>query len=59
MFHWVFWEPTLNAEQLGIETIPPGLLTVWLPIAMLISLGLLFLGQLTFRRLAVHFAQEL
>jgi len=59
VFHWVFWEPTLNAEQLGIETIPPGLLTVWLPIAMLISLGLLFLGQLTFRRLAVHFAQEL
>lgn len=59
VFHWVFWEPTLSAEQLVIETIPPGLLTVWLPIAMLISLGLLFLGQLTFRRLAVHFAQEL
>jgi len=59
VFHWVFWEPTLTAEQLVIETIPPGLLTLWLPIAMMISLGLLFLGQLTFRRLAVHFAQEL
>ena len=59
VFHWAFWEPTLNAEQLVIETIPPGLLTLWLPIAMMISLGLLFLGQLTFRRLAVHFAQEL
>lgn len=59
VFHWVFWEPTLTAEQLVIETIPPGLLTLWLPTAMMISLGLLFLGQLTFRRLAVHFAQEL
>ena len=59
VFHWAFWEPTLNAEQLVIETIPPGLLTLWLPIAMMISLGLLFLGQLTFRRLAVHVAQEL
>ena len=59
VFHWAFWEPTLNAEQLVIETIPPGLLTLWLPIALMISLGLLFLGQLTFRRLAVHFAQEL
>ena len=59
VFHWVFWEPTLTAEQLTMETIPPGLLTVWLPIAMMISLGLLFLGQFTFRRLAVHFAQEL
>lgn len=59
VFHWVFWEPTLTAEQLVIETIPPGLLTLWLPIALMISLGLLFLGQLTFRRLAVHFAQEL
>jgi ABC-2 type transport system permease protein len=58
VFHWAFWEPTLTPEQM-IDTIPPGLLTLWLPIAMLISLALLFLGQLTFRRLAIHFAQEL
>ena len=38
---------------------PPDLLTLWLPVALLISIAVLFLGQLTFRRLAVHFAQEL
>lgn len=59
IFHWVFWEPTLKADQMSVSALPPDLLTLWLPIAMLTSIVVLFLGQLTFRRLAVHFAQEL
>jgi ABC-2 type transport system permease protein len=59
VFHWAFWEPTLKADQFVAGTMPPDLLTLWLPVAMLITLVVLFLGQLTFRRLAVHFAQEL
>jgi ABC-2 type transport system permease protein len=59
VFHWAFWEPTLKADQLVTDAVPPGLLTFWLPVALLITLAVLFLGQLTFRRLAVHFAQEL
>ncbi|MDE8667353.1 ABC transporter permease [Pseudarthrobacter sp. H3Y2-7] len=59
VFHWAFWEPTLKADQLVADTMPPDLLTLWLPVAMLVTLAVLFLGQLTFRRLAIHFAQEL
>ncbi len=59
VFHWAFWEPTLKADQMVADTMPPDLLTVWLPVAMLVTLAVLFLGQLTFRRLAIHFAQEL
>jgi ABC-2 type transport system permease protein len=59
VFHWAFWEPTLKADQMVADTMPPDLLTVWLPVAMLVTLAVLFLGQQTFRRLAIHFAQEL
>lgn len=59
VFHWSFWEPTLKPDQLVNDATPPGMLTLWLPVALLITLAVLFVGQLTFRRLAVHFAQEL
>lgn len=59
IFHWAFWHPTLSAEQTSMVELPPDLLTLWLPVSLLISLVVLFLGQLVFRRLAVHFAQEL
>ncbi|WP_457962911.1 ABC transporter permease [Arthrobacter sp. D1-29] len=59
VFHWAFWEPTLKADQLVGDVMPPDLFTLWLPVAMVITLIVLFLGQFTFRRLAVHFAQEL
>ncbi|MFF2245184.1 ABC transporter permease [Arthrobacter sp. NPDC058130] len=59
VFHWAFWEPTLKADQMVNDASPPGMLTLWLPVALLITLAVLFLGQWTFRRLAVHFAQEL
>lgn len=59
VFHWAFWEPTLKADQLVGTIMPPDLLTLWLPVAMLITLTVLFFGQMIFRRLAIHFAQEL
>ena len=59
IFHWAFWFPTLKEDQLGFASMPPDLLTVWLPVAFLISIVVLFVGQLAFRRSAVHFAQEL
>lgn len=59
VFHWTFWEPTLKADQMVSDTMPPDLLNFWLPVSMLISIAILFLGQLMFRRLSVHFAQEL
>jgi ABC-2 type transport system permease protein len=59
VFHWAFWEPTLKADQLVGDVMPPDLFTLWLPVAIVITLIVLFLGQFTFRRLAVHFAQEL
>jgi ABC-2 type transport system permease protein len=59
VFHWAFWEPTLKTDQSVGDAMPPDLLGLWLPVAMLVTLAVLFLGQLTFRRLAVHFAQEL
>jgi ABC-2 type transport system permease protein len=59
VFHWAFWEPTLKTDQAVADSMPPDLLTLWLPVSLLITLGVLFLGQLTFRRLSVHFAQEL
>jgi ABC-2 type transport system permease protein len=59
IFHWTFWQPTLKANQIGLADMPPGLLTFWLPVSLLVTLVILFLGQFIFRRLAVHFAQEL
>jgi ABC-2 type transport system permease protein len=59
VFHYAFWYPTLKEDQLGLGSMPPDLLTLWLPVAFLISFAVLFIGQFAFRRLAVHFAQEL
>jgi ABC-2 type transport system permease protein len=59
IFHWTFWQPTLKSDQIGLADMPPGLLTFWLPVSLLVTLVILFLGQFIFRKLAVHFAQEL
>lgn len=59
IFHWAFWFPTLKEDQLAMAPLPPDLMTLWLPVAFLISFAVLFIGQLVFRRLSVHFAQEL
>lgn len=59
VFHWAFWYPTLAPDQLGAAPVPPGLLTLWLPVALAVSVVVLLVGQTVFRRLSVRFAQEL
>lgn len=59
LFHWGFWYPTLNADQLSAAPVMPGLGSVWAPVALGVSLVVLFVGQVVFRRLSVRFAQEL
>jgi ABC-2 type transport system permease protein len=59
IFHWAFWYPTLDPDQVPLVTLPPDLVTHWLPVAFCISLVILFAGQVVFRKLAIHFAQEL
>ncbi len=54
-FHHAFWLPTTAGGQGS----PPGLLTLWVPVGLAVSLLILFLGQWTFRRLEGRFAQEL
>lgn len=54
-FHYAFWAPT-TTEAVGIT---PHLLSVWLPLALGFSVLILFLGQMTFKRLEGRFAQEL
>jgi ABC-2 type transport system permease protein len=59
IFHWAFWYPTLKSDQIPLAPLPPDLISLWLPVAFGISLLVLFVGQLVFRKLAIHFAQEL
>jgi ABC-2 type transport system permease protein len=54
-FHFAFWLPTTD----GAESIPPHLLSVWIPVGLAISGLVLLTGQLVFRRLEGRFAQEL
>ena len=55
LFHYAFWYPTTD----GSAAMPPNLFSLWLPVGLAISLVVLALGQLTFRRLEGRFAQEL
>ncbi|WP_334683582.1 ABC transporter permease [Arthrobacter sp. CAN_A214] len=59
LFHWAFWYPTLTDVELAAAPLPPDLLTVWAPIALAVTVLIMFLGQITFRRLSANFAQEL
>lgn len=61
LFHYAFWIPTLSAQaaQLPTSQIPPHLLTFWVPVALLISLLILWIGDSIFRKLEGSFAQEL
>ena len=54
-FHYAFWLPTTD----GSAGIPPHLLNIWMPVAVVVAVAVLLLGQLTFRRLEGRFAQEL
>ena len=53
--HYACWLPTTD----GSAPLPPNLLSIWMPVALLVSAGILLIGQLTFRRLEGRFAQEL
>ena len=55
IFHYAFWYPT----TLQTAALPPHLVLLWLPIGLGVSLVVVFIGQLTFRRLEGRFAQEL
>ena len=54
-FHYAFWLPTTTQDV----SVPPHLVSFWVPVALLISVAVLVWGQLTFRRLEGRFAQEL
>jgi ABC-2 type transport system permease protein len=55
IFHYAFWYPTTSETA----ELPPGLVTLWLPVGLFVSLVVIFIGQFTFRRLEGRFAQEL
>lgn len=57
LFHYAFWATTADGD-IGVAT-PPQLFELWLPVAMIISASVLALGQYTFGKLEVKFAQEL
>ncbi|GAA1341803.1 ABC transporter permease [Arthrobacter roseus] len=60
LFHFAFWLPTTTPDVMDpAMAVPPNLLDFWLPIGLLTSLVIIFLGQFTFRRLEGRFAQEL
>lgn len=57
LFHYGFWFPTLT--QATAWTVPPGLFSLWTPIALAIGVLAFFLGDLAFRKGEGRFAQEL
>ncbi|MDO4917592.1 MAG: ABC transporter permease [Rothia sp. (in: high G+C Gram-positive bacteria)] len=65
LFHYAFWQPTLTPEQQGFLFqegnwhMFPHLLTIWVPVAIAISLVLVLLGNVLFRKFEGDFAQEL
>lgn len=58
VFHWAFWSPTLDPAQ-AQSSLPPDLLTIWFPAAFAVALLVLVIGQIVFKKLSIHFAQEL
>ncbi|WP_091968884.1 ABC transporter permease [Propionibacterium cyclohexanicum] len=60
LFHDCFWAPTakypINPEQWRVV---PHLFTLWTPIALVITVATLVLGDFLFRRFESRFAQEL
>lgn len=55
LFHYAFWYPTIDVEW----HVPPHLITHMAPIAVIISLFVVFVGDLLFRKFEGNFAQEL
>lgn len=57
LFHFGFWLPTTGGVQSWAP--PPHLLALWAPVALLVSIAFLAVGDLLFKRLEGGFAQEL
>ncbi|WP_120521997.1 ABC transporter permease [Arthrobacter celericrescens] len=57
LFHYAFWSTTSGGD--AALAAPPQLFELWLPVALVVSAAVLALGQFTFRKLEVKFAQEL
>ena len=57
LFHYAFWSTTAGGS--AAQAAPPMLFELWLPVALIVSAAVLALGQFTFRKLEVKFAQEL
>lgn len=55
IFHVAFWTQTNGARPIALDN----LFTLWLPVGLVVSIVVLFIGQRTFRKLEGHFAQEL
>ena len=61
LFHYGFWWATLSPEQQALPTaeVVPHLFSFWTPMALLISLVTIFIGDALFRKFEGNFAQEL
>lgn len=57
LFHYGFWAPTIDG--VGVWEVPDKLFSVWTPLALGVSLGLLTMGNRVFSRFEGRFAQEL
>lgn len=58
LFHFGFWQST-TADASAHWTPPPHLFSIWVPVAFAVSIAMLFVGDLVFRRFEAKFAQEL
>lgn len=54
-FHYAFWMPTADQAQ----ALPANFFSIWIPVAVGLSVVILIAGQVIFRRLEGRFAQEL
>ncbi len=65
LFHYAFWQPTLGVDkqQFLLDTgnwhMFPHLLTLWVPIALGVSLLVVLIGNFLFKKFEGDFAQEL
>lgn len=59
LFHFAFWQPTTGPATDPASLVPPDLFSLWTPVAVVIAVLVIMLGQYAFRRLEGRFAQEL
>lgn len=59
LFHFAFWQPTTGTATDSSTLVPPNLFSLWTPVATVVAILVILLGQYTFRRLEGRFAQEL